>query len=71
MYEKYNKFLKRKWMILNEQNFQEFLNSSQENKVIIVKPLGGEGGKGIEKFEYKMKKMPKQFITVYYTKNNY
>ena len=53
MYEKYNKFLKRKWMILNEQNFQEFLKFFQENKVIIVKPLDGEGGKGIEKFEYK------------------
>ena len=40
-------------MILNEQNFQEFLKFFQENKVIIVKPLDGEGGKGIEKFEYK------------------
>lgn len=52
MYKIYNKFLKRQWMVLNENNYNDFLNFFKQNKVIIVKPIDGEGGKGIEKYEY-------------------
>ena len=52
MYKIYNKFLKRQWMVLNENNYNDFLDFFKQNKVIIVKPIDGEGGKGIEKYEY-------------------
>ncbi len=52
MYKKYDKYLKRKWMVLTEENFSDFLEFFKANKTIIVKPLDGEGGKGIEKYEY-------------------
>lgn len=48
----FDKFLKRKWMILKEDNYNEFLDFFKEIKTIIVKPLDGEGGKGIEKFKF-------------------
>lgn len=52
MYKIYNKFLKRQWMVLNENNYNDFLDFFKQNKIIIVKPIDGEGGKGIEKYEY-------------------
>lgn len=52
MYKIYNKFLKRQWMVLNENNYNDFLDFFKQNKVIIVRPIDGEGGKGIEKYEY-------------------
>lgn len=52
MYKIYNKFLKRQWMVLNENNYNDFLDFFKQNKVIIVKPIDDEGGKGIEKYEY-------------------
>lgn len=52
MYKIYNKFLKRQWMVLNENNYNDFLDFFKQNKVIIVKPIDGEGGKGIEKYKY-------------------
>lgn len=52
MYKIYNKFLKRQWMVLNENNYNDFLDFFKQNKVIIVKPIDGKGGKGIEKYEY-------------------
>lgn len=52
VYKIYNKFLKRQWMVLNENNYNDFLDFFKQNKVIIVKPIDGEGGKGIEKYEY-------------------
>ena len=39
-------------MVLNENNYNDFLDFFKQNKVIIVKPIDGEGGKGIEKYEY-------------------
>lgn len=52
MYKIYNKFLKRQWMVLNENNYNDFVGFFRQNKTIIVKPIDGEGGKGIEKYEY-------------------
>lgn len=52
MYKIYNKFLKRQWMVLNENNYNDFLDFFKQNKVIIFKPIDGEGGKGIEKYKY-------------------
>lgn len=48
----FDKFLKRKWMVISSENMDEFINFFKDVKTIIVKPLDGEGGKGIEKFEY-------------------
>ena len=46
----FDNFLKRNWMVLNKDNYIEFEKFFKENKSIIVKPIDGEGGKGIEKF---------------------
>ena len=48
----FDKFLKRKWMVLDGNNFEEFNNFLKENKVIIVKPTDGEGGQGVEKIRF-------------------
>lgn len=45
--KKFNKFLKRDWMVLNE-NYDEFVEFCADKKEIIVKPLDGCGGIGVE-----------------------
>ena len=54
-YRQFNPFLKRKWMVLDGNNKAEFTNFLAENKQVIVKPVDGEGGKGVEKIEYTSK----------------
>lgn len=39
----FNKFLKRNWMVLSDNNFSEFENFIKLNKAIIVKPIDDEG----------------------------
>lgn len=51
-YTTFDKFIKRDWLKLNENNQEEFVNFLKENKQIIVKPIDGEGGKGVEKYKY-------------------
>ena len=51
-YKTFNKFLKRKWMELDGNNKDEFVKFLKENKIAIVKPVDGEGGKGVEKIVY-------------------
>lgn len=51
-YTNFSKFIKRKWMKLDETNQEEFIKFLKENKQLIVKPVDGEGGKGIEKIKY-------------------
>lgn len=48
----FNKYLKRNWMVLTNENFSQFEKFLKENKAIIVKPINDEGGHGIEKFVY-------------------
>ena len=43
----FDKFLKREWMILNN-NYEEFAKFCSNKKEIIVKPLDGCGGVGVE-----------------------
>lgn len=52
MYATFDKFIKRKWMKLNENNEEEFVKFIKDNKSVIVKPIDGEGGHGIEKCTY-------------------
>ena len=51
-YKTFNKFLKRKWMELDGNNKDEFVKFFFFFKIAIVKPVDGEGGKGVEKIEY-------------------
>lgn len=51
-YTKFDKFIKRKWMKLDGSNENEFATFLKENKEAIVKPVDGEGGKGVEKIKY-------------------
>lgn len=48
----FDKYLKRNWMFLTEDNYSDFESFFKENISIIVKPIDGEGGNGIEKFIY-------------------
>ena len=48
----FNKYLKRNWMVLENNNYNEFEKFLKENKAIIVKPIDDEGGHGVEKFVY-------------------
>ena len=48
----FNKYLKRNWMLLTEDNYSDFEIFFKKNVSIIVKPIDGEGGNGIEKFVY-------------------
>lgn len=48
----FDKYLKRNWMVLSNENFSEFETFFKNNKSIIVKPINDEGGHGVEKFEY-------------------
>lgn len=50
-YRGYKEFIKRDWILLNGKNFDEFENFLEKNKTAIVKPVDGEGGKGVEKIE--------------------
>lgn len=43
----FDKFLKREWMILNN-NYEEFVKFCSNKKEIIVKPIDGCGGVGVE-----------------------
>jgi len=48
----FNKYLKRNWMVLNDNNYSDFEKFLKDNKSIIVKPIDDEGGNGVEKFVY-------------------
>lgn len=48
----FNKYLKRNWMVLNDENLADFEKFLKDNKSIIVKPIDDEGGNGVEKFVY-------------------
>lgn len=52
MYATFDKFIKRKWMKLNENNEEEFIKFIKDNNSVIVKPIDGEGGQGVEKYTY-------------------
>ena len=43
----FNKYLKREWLVLNN-NYDEFVTFCSNKKEIIVKPLDGCGGQGVE-----------------------
>lgn len=45
--KKYNKFLKREWLVLCD-NFEEFVKFCSNKQEIIVKPIDGCGGVGVE-----------------------
>lgn len=47
--EKFNKYLNRKWMIVSAENFDEFRKFASNFNEIMLKPLNGTCGKGIEK----------------------
>lgn len=47
----FKKYLKRDYMIINENSFEEFKKFILKHNPIIVKPIDGEGGKGVEKYE--------------------
>ena len=63
----YNKYLNRKWLLLNNNldEFKEFVSSEKE---IIVKPLSLSCGKGVEKIKIVKKNVDKLYETL--IKNN-
>ena len=51
-YTLFDKYIKRKWIKLDGKNISDFIDFLKKNKELIVKPVDGEGGKGIEKIKY-------------------
>lgn len=52
-YKGYKEFIKRDWILIDGKNFDEFEKFLETNKTAIVKPVDGEGGKGVAKIECK------------------
>lgn len=48
--KEFKNYINRSFLLINKDNFNEFKNFIETNKTIIVKPLEGEGGIGIEKY---------------------
>lgn len=49
----FDKYIKRDWLYLNENNYDEFVHFCKNKKDFIAKPLDGSGGVGIELIEVK------------------
>ena len=47
----FKKYLKRDYLIINDDSYDKFLKFIDKHNFIIVKPLDGEGGKEVEKIE--------------------
>lgn len=47
----FKKYLKRDYMLLNDMNYKDFEKFIKKHNPIIVKPLDGEGGRDVEKYE--------------------
>jgi len=47
----FKKYLKRDYLVIDENSFTKFKKFIAKHNSIIVKPLDGEGGKGVEKYE--------------------
>ena len=63
--EKFDKYLNRSWLLLKNDNFDDFATFIKNKKEIIVKPLDESCGKGVEKLkpsEYDSKKLYEQLL---------
>lgn len=47
----FKKYLKRDYLVINKDSFKEFTKFIEKHNPIIVKPIDGTGGKGVEKYE--------------------
>lgn len=56
--KKFNKYLKREWMIINN-NYNEFIKFCSNKKEIIVKPIDGCGGVGVDLIKINKKDLKK------------
>lgn len=64
--EKFNKYLNRDWLLLKNDNFEDFQKFIKEKKEIIVKPLDESCGKGVEKIkvrDYDAKELFEQLLS--------
>lgn len=47
----FKKYLKRDYLVIDDKSFKKFENFIKKHNPIIVKPIDGSGGKGVEKYE--------------------
>lgn len=47
----FKKYIKRDYLVIDENSFSKFQKFIQKHNPIIVKPIDGSGGKGVEKYE--------------------
>ncbi len=66
--QKFNKYLLRDWMMINENNFDEFKEFTKLHKEIIVKPVAEQCGKGIEKIKVTQKNVKEIYNNLLETK---
>lgn len=57
--EKFKKYLNREYMVLNENNFDDFKKFVENKEYIIVKPMDGTCGSGVEKIKILKKDLRK------------
>ena len=46
-------FLKRDYLVINENNYEEFSKFARQHQALIEKPIDGSGGTGVEKIVIK------------------
>ncbi len=67
----FKKYIKRDYLVINDKNFIKFKNFALKHKELIVKPIDGEGGFGIEKILINKKTNLKKLFNQLINKKQY
>ncbi len=68
--QKFNKYLLRDWMIVNENNFDSFKEFTKLHNEIIVEPVAENNSEGIEKIKVTSKNVKEIYNNLLETKRN-
>ncbi|MBR4694127.1 MAG: hypothetical protein IKP07_04885 [Bacilli bacterium] len=66
--KKFNKYLLRDWMEVKEDNYDEFVAFTEKHNEIMIKPVDGTCGKGIEKVKVTKKNVKEVYENLLETK---
>lgn len=66
--KKFNKYLLRDWMEVNENNFEEFKSFTEKHNSVVVKPLSESCGKGVEVIKVSKKNVKEVYENLLKTK---
>ena len=63
LHKKFDKYMKRDWLCLENNNVDEFVEFFSKHKDIIVKPVDAGGGYGVEKYSFTNEKEARELYT--------